>query len=463
MGLFSSIIDPGNVFGGNDGGVSVSGIFDPGGTILDSAGLMPDFYSDTSGKIDDWAGDLAAFEGSQLSDWWQKFKNDPTQLLIGAGDPFSAKMWSGITGKEYTPYVNQMGGPTNEAYQSAERKGIDTSNSRGSHQVAGAIASYYGAGALGNAFGNAGTAAGIGARGGQALGGAAVGAGNAWANDQNVWKGAMAGGLGSYLQGLDYAGSMGLGDLNNPLYRRALNGAIGGGLSSGLSGENAGIGALYGAGKGAASGAGDMYFNDMPNEGTLGGTYQDEFGENSATMGGYSSPQQQEANVQASGLSGTYGVPQGFSKSASMGNESAPQESSAVDALISALSDGAGYVSKNAGGLSDLVAQGMGMYDASRQRRRAKEQIAGLNTLYAPNSPYAQQMRQRMERQDAASGRRSQYGVRETELAAKLADAQARLAPQINQLYGQDSAARGNMIRDGLRMGQGLYKLYNGR
>jgi hypothetical protein len=100
------------------------------------------------------------------------------------------------------------------------------------------------------------------------------------------------------------------------------------------------------------------------------------------------------------------------------------------------------------------------LYDANRQRRRAKEQASSLQNLYGPNSPYAQQMRQRMERQDAAAGRRSQYGTRETELAAKMADTQARMAPQLQNLYNEEGAARNRMLSNGLRMGNGLYKMY---
>jgi hypothetical protein len=146
MGFLSGLLDPGNVFNSREGGVSLTGMFDPAGAALNAGGAMPDFYDKINGSIDDWAGDVYDFEKSNFSDMWKKFKDDPTQLLIGAGDPFSAKVWSKATGKDYDPYVNQMGGATNDAYESAERKGIDTSNARGAHQVAQAIASFYGGG-----------------------------------------------------------------------------------------------------------------------------------------------------------------------------------------------------------------------------------------------------------------------------------------------------------------------------
>jgi hypothetical protein len=48
---------------------------------------------------------------------------NPDQLLLGAADPFSAKMWSKITGKKYEPLVNQWGGASDGAYERAEAAG----------------------------------------------------------------------------------------------------------------------------------------------------------------------------------------------------------------------------------------------------------------------------------------------------------------------------------------------------
>jgi len=55
-----------------------------------------------------------------------------------------------------------------------------------------------------------------------------------------------------------------------------------------------------------------------------------------------------------------------------------------------------------------------------------QQQLQSLSSLYSPNSPYAQVMRQQLDRRDAASGRRSQYGPREVELQAKLATQQGQ-------------------------------------
>jgi len=54
---------------------------------------------------------------------------------------------------------------------------------------------------------------------------------------------------------------------------------------------------------------------------------------------------------------------------------------------------------------------------------------ANLSALSDPNSPYMQQARQAIERKDAAAGRRSQWGERETQLAGQLADYVGKYSP----------------------------------
>lgn len=86
---------------------------------------------------------IFGFEKSKLGNMWDKVKDNPEQLLLGAGDPFSAKMWGGITGKDYEPLVNQWGGATEDDYAKAEAEGIDTRDGRAMHGIAQAIAGMY--------------------------------------------------------------------------------------------------------------------------------------------------------------------------------------------------------------------------------------------------------------------------------------------------------------------------------
>lgn len=99
----------------------------------------------------------------------QAVKN-PDQLLLGAADPFGAKLWGGITGKEYEPIVNQWGGASDGAYKAAEAKGIDTGAAKSAHKVAQAVASIYAGGAAANGLGAMGSAGNAGQ--GLAMGGA---------------------------------------------------------------------------------------------------------------------------------------------------------------------------------------------------------------------------------------------------------------------------------------------------
>lgn len=72
----------------------------------------------------------------------------------------------------------------------------------------------------------------------------------------------------------------------------------------------------------------------------------------------------------------------------------------------------------------------------------------GLQSLYTQDSPYAQMLRQQLVRKDAASGRRSQYGGREVELQARLAELNSRNAPTLANLRASASIQRANQLKD---------------
>lgn len=77
-----------------------------------------------------------------------------------------------------------------------------------------------------------------------------------------------------------------------------------------------------------------------------------------------------------------------------------------------------------------------------------------LTALSDPNSPYMQQARQRIERQDAAAGRRSQWGDREVQLAGILSDQVGKYAPGLNNSI---TSARNQINQNN----QGLASLYS--
>ena len=99
--------------------------------------------------------DLLGFELFNLKDIFKGIKKDPERLFLGAADPFSSKMWGGITGKDYEPLIDQMGGPygghtisafgNNEGgvYGRAEQAGIDTGAGKGMNDLAHVIAAIF--------------------------------------------------------------------------------------------------------------------------------------------------------------------------------------------------------------------------------------------------------------------------------------------------------------------------------
>lgn len=104
----------------------------------------------------------------------------------------------------------------------------------------------------------------------------------------------------------------------------------------------------------------------------------------------------------------------------------------------------------NAGGQEvDLYGLGSGLaglYAANRQSNAygassdgLGSYIQSLQNMFSQDSPYAQQLRQQLERRDAAAGRRSQYGPREVELQAQLAKMNASLAPAMVSAYNQSA------------------------
>lgn len=82
----------------------------------------------------------------------------------------------------------------------------------------------------------------------------------------------------------------------------------------------------------------------------------------------------------------------------------------------------------------DAYNQTRGLYDTQNQQLQGNidTMTQNLNALNDPNSPYMQMARQKIERADAAAGRRSQAGEREVQLAAMLADYVGKYAPGLN-------------------------------
>lgn len=119
-------------------------------------------------------------------------------------------------------------------------------------------------------------------------------------------------------------------------------------------------------------------------------------------------------------------------------------------------------------GLGDMAGSLLGLYQANRARRDMKDQIRGLGSMFGQDSSYATTMRNQLNRRDAAGGRRSQYGPREVELQAKLAEMGQRNIPALQQLYSGQQAQQAMMMRNLLQLGNqtglfnGLGKMFGG-
>jgi hypothetical protein len=182
-----------------------------------------------------------------------------------------------------------------------------------------------------------------------------------------------------------------------------------------------------------------MFGDEIPDVGTIGGNMYDDSGESSATLGGYATPAQYEANLQAMGGNDSLAP---TARATSAGGGLADQVLSLVgDFKIPDLKYGD-------------IAQGLaGMYMGQRQRRMARDmrrQIAGNR------GAYESQLRNNLQRKDAAAGRRSDYAGRETQLQASLAELDSRNMPAMNQLSAMETSGLGSMLNAGLVTGNRL-------
>ncbi len=173
-------------------------------------------------------GDFFGSEADHLGQLTNSALKNPLQDLLGAADPVGAKVWSGLTGFNFTPQVNVFGGETNTQYRTSQDRGYNTTYSRDLGYVADAIAVYEAGDYAYDAAGLGGAAA--------ATGGAAGGAG----------AGAGAG-TGTAMGGA--AGTLGAADSAGASAQLGLTAADVGGTS----GATAGAGTAAGSGAGAGS------------------------------------------------------------------------------------------------------------------------------------------------------------------------------------------------------------------
>lgn len=102
----------------------------------------------------------------------------------------------------------------------------------------------------------------------------------------------------------------------------------------------------------------------------------------------------------------------------------------------------------------DMAGSLMGLYSAYQNKKKLGQLRGGLESMFGADSPYAQTLGKQLARRDAAAGRRSQYGPREVELQARLAEMNSRNAPTIQNLINGENQARNSGLWSLGRLGQ---------
>lgn len=468
MGFFSFIGDIGSSIDdsihsiGNSFDNALHGDFSDAGDYLGQS--ISDFQPvfDPAGDVGDYVGDLAQTGGYVLEDKWKRFKNNPVEFLA-AGNPLQAKAVNKLFGTDYTPHMTMYGLPTNDTYQRAENEGIDTSNFRGAAQAAQLIGSFYAGQPLSQAFGGGA----LGAAGAGATFGGMNALDNGTSISKGITQGAVAGGLPS---ALNIGGFMGVTD---PDTLRLVNGAAAGGIGASVRGENIGQGAALGAGGAYLKGQ----FNNMnqdslyPEGGQSFGQYSPQadwlgqsMGQSIPSVSSGGMPMQQPMPDWVGAVSPTQ-IQRPVPKQNILSQLEQNPWFRGIGGLLGGTNQDVGKA-MDASGMApnkfDTVGRLLGsLYTQNRARRDAQEQMNRMDVL---RGAYRTDMSNQLARRDAASGRRSQYGPREVELMARLAQLDQGNAPQLNRLYNERRAANVGALNDvftGVRRLGGPQQIYN--
>lgn len=120
-------------------------------------------------------GGIVGTTKTHLEDTAHAYEKDPERAVLGINTPGESQAWGALLGKDYTPTVNQTGGPTQQTYDNAAASGYSTGPTETGHTLAPAVVGIGAASALaggvavgegtGAAIGGAGTAEGVGTAG----------------------------------------------------------------------------------------------------------------------------------------------------------------------------------------------------------------------------------------------------------------------------------------------------------
>ena len=361
---------------------------------------------------------------------WDSFTNESENTFNGLADipgtDFSILrgLYDGANGDlSWNPYDEGNSVWDQAAGGSASN---DPNNRRWGRTIGTLIGSYFTGGALGSAMGSS--------TGGAAASGALWGAGQAagYGGDSSdiargAVRGGISGGAGSYIEGLDAAGNLGV---TNPAYRGILNKTVSGAattaMTPGTDSSDIARGAVYSG----VQGLGPM-FSGMFSGNSNANPYSVEFNPNNNSSVEFNPNNNSFESTNQSGFNNI------------------------LDQVYGVL----GHVGINRGNTGQIVEGLAGLYQANRQRKQAKDLMSMIG---GRRDAYGAQLRRQLERRDAASGRRSDYGGRETQLQAGLAELDSRNAPGMMQLSNLESLSRLGMLQSGLRLGSKMGWLKSG-
>ena len=311
---------------------------------------------------------------------------------------------------------------------------------------------------------------------GNVLGGGLAGGTMSSLQGGNFGKGFLGGAVSGGLKGLNIAGNVGI---TNPTLAKMFNRGAGGtlgALASGKSGSEALQSGVMGAGLAGANALGsqamDFFGNAfkglMPQ--TTGGDEFDALQGSGGDMTDQTDVSPNRYNEFVTGSDGmeTFNPDYRFGGDQMMDSFSSPSQSiqstgqpsfSAPPSLGALGSRVGNFALNNAGDLASML---YGFYNNRRQQRQLQQPMNNmsnqvnqattqLQNMFTQNSPYAQQLRAKLNAQAAASGRRSNVAGRETQFQAMLAEKAASTLPQIanmqnslmqNQLQMQQQQGR---------------------
>ena len=296
------------------------------------------------------------------------------------------------------------------------------------------------------------------APGGWAVGGSGAGlgaaagysGGTATAIDAGVTAGMMSAGSGNSdkdtLRAIATSGGLGaMGNTGEAVglsgnTAQIFDGAVKGGLNAAINEGNIGQGAFMGALPAAAAGIGGMFSPDtsyQPTRGDLGflnDVTQSSRVPNTTQVSRFSDSAPQ-SYAPAYSFPGATGVPQQTSEEGGF-------EMPGFQEFFNRITP---KTPQQWGSLAEGL---LGMYSGYRQRRDARNLRQGIG---ANRDAYRTELARKLQRRDAASGRRSNYAGRDTQLQAALAELDSRNMPGMLSLQNQELGGLAQLFQSGLR------------